>query len=155
MQEQEAIIADIEPLVKSAGLELVEFNLSQHRGSTQARAMVYSPNGTGTDECAAAYRLIYPRLQVLLGTEDVYLEVSSPGIDRTLKSAREYSIFSGRGIRVLLLNETEWIRGRILSVNDNKLVLRTVGDKNSDRGDMTIGLDSIVKARLDSTQEGD
>lgn len=149
MQEQEAIFADIEPLLKSVGLELIEFGLSRRHGATEARAMVYAPTGTGTNECTKAYRLIYPRLQVMLGVEDVYLEVSSPGIDRLIRSTREYGIFAGKGLRVLLVNETEWISGRIESVSGKSLVL------SRPEGSISIDFDAVAKARLDSTQEGD
>jgi ribosome maturation factor RimP len=149
MQEQEAIFADIEPLLKSVGLELIEFGLSRRHGATEARAMVYSPAGTGTNECTKAYRLIYPRLQVMLGVEDVYLEVSSPGIDRLIRSTREYGIFVGKGLRVLLVNETEWLSGRIESVSGKSLVL------SRPEGSISIDFDAVAKARLDSTQEGD
>lgn len=149
MQEQETIVADVEPLLKAAGLELVELSLNRRHGSVDVRVVVYSASGTGTNECSKAHRLIYPRLQVLFGVEDPYLEVSSPGIDRMIRSTREYALFVGKGLRILLLNESEWIRGKILSVADGKLSLAT------EKGTEVFDLSAVVKARLDSTQEGD
>jgi ribosome maturation factor RimP len=149
MQDQETIVADVEPLLKAAGLELVELAMSRRRDSVSVKAVVYSAAGTGTDECSKAHRIIYPRLQVLFGIEDPYLEVSSPGIDRTIRSPREYALFAGKGLRILLLNESEWIRGKIVSVSDGKLSLAT------GKGTEVFDLSAVVKARLDSTQEGD
>jgi len=149
MQEQETIIADVEPLLKAAGISLVELSLSRGRGEFRARAVVYAPAGTGTAECAKAHRIIYPRLQVLLKTEDPFLEVASPGIDRALKSARECALFVGKGVKLLLEHESEWIRGRLDGVDGKRLSLTTK------EGPVTIEFDAVAKARLDSTQEGD
>jgi len=149
MQEQEALIADLEPLLAGAGLTLVELSLSRHRGSVQVRAVVYAAGGTGTAECAAAHRLIYPRLQLLLGVQDPFLEVASPGIDRAIRSPREWDIFKGRSARVLLGGRGEWVRGRIVSALSGSVTLATPN------GERSILLADIAKARLDSSQEGD
>lgn len=149
MQERENIEAEIEGLLKEAGLGLVEFGLSRKAGAVNARLVVYSPAGTGTRECSIAHRLIYPRLQVIFGIEDPWLEVSSPGIDRIIKSPREYQVFAGKGLKILLVDETEWIRGKILSVTEKDLSLET------DKGTEVFDLSAVAKARLDSTQEGD
>jgi ribosome maturation factor RimP len=149
MQEQEALIADLEPLLAGAGLTLVELSLSRHRGSVQVRAVVYAAAGTGTAECSAAHRLIYPRLQILLGLEDPFLEVASPGIDRSIRSPREWSVFKGKGVRVLLKESVEWIRGRILAAESGGVTIAT------STGDMKLAFVDIAKARLDSSQEGD
>ena len=149
MQEQETIGAEIEQLLRTAGLSLVEFSVGKRGNSVSAKAVVYSPEGTGTDECSAAHRLIYPRLQLHYGVEDPYLEVSSPGIDRIIHSPREYSVFAGKGVKILPANETEWIRGRIVSATETELVLET------NKGKEVFDLSAVAKARLDSTQEGD
>ena len=149
MQEQEALIADLEPLLTGAGLTLVELSVSRHRGSLQVRAVVYAPSGTGTAECSTAHRLILPRVQLLLGVEDPILEVASPGIDRALKSPREWAVFTGRSAKVLLSSGGDWIKGRIVSAEAGSVRLSTAdGDKN-------IAFTDIAKARLDSSQEGD
>jgi ribosome maturation factor RimP len=149
MQEHEEIVREFETLLEGAGLALVEFSLTTRRGAANARAIVYSPKGTGTAECAKAHRLIYPRLQVLLGIEDPDLEVSSPGIDRTLRSAREYALFVGKGLRIMLVNESEWILGKLVSASEKEISLVT------DKGTEVFDLAAVAKARLDSTQEGD
>lgn len=149
MQEPANIETEIEELLKAAGLALVEFSLSRKGGGVSAKAIVFSPKGTGTAECSAASRIIYPRLQAVFGVEDPYIEVSSPGIDRMIKTRKEYEVFQGKGLKVLLENETEWIRGKILSSTDKELRLET------DKGTEVLDLAAVAKARLDSTQEGD
>jgi ribosome maturation factor RimP len=149
MQEDDMLLAELEPQLAGLGLDLVELTTSRHRGSVRVRAVVHASGGTGTAECAKAHRLIYPRIQVLLGTEDPHLEVASPGIDRVIRASREWRIFSGKGARVLLKEGGGWVRGRIASSGPDRVVLAC------DDGERTIELVSVVKARLDSSQEGE
>jgi Uncharacterized protein conserved in bacteria len=149
MQESNTLLAELEPLLSEAGLKLVDLGVSRHRGSAQVKMVVYSPRGTGTNECALAYRIAYPKVQALLAHPEPVLEVSSPGIDRALRSEREWEIFKGKGVRVLPRGETEWIRGRNEGAADGSVGIAVGGERR------TFMLDDLAKARLDSTQEGD
>jgi ribosome maturation factor RimP len=149
MQESDALFAKLEPLLAGAGLVLVDLAVSRHRGSAQVRMTVYSPKGTGTNECAKAHRIAYPEAQAFLAHPDPSLEVASPGIDRVLRSAREWSIFRGKGVSVLLRGEQEWLRGRIDEVDGGTVRLA------SPAGPRVIELEAVSKAKLDSSWEGD
>lgn len=152
MNDGDALTAELRSNLERSSLKLVEFSVSRHRGSIMARATIYAPGGTGTEDCAKAHRIIYPRLQALYGP-DVGLEVMSPGIDRVLKSAAECKFFEGKWLRVLLKSGENtsgvWITGRIEHATDEGVVLAT------DTGERTLRFDEIVKARLDSTREGE
>jgi len=149
MQESDRMFAELEPLLAGAGLTLVDISASRRGSSATVRATVYRPEGTGTDECAAAHRLAYPRIQLLLGTEDVSLEVASPGIDRALRTAREWRVFAGRRVKVLLKAGGDWISGRIKGSDERGVVIERVD------GELSIELAAVAKARLDSSREGD
>jgi|WetSurMetagenome_2_1015567.scaffolds.fasta_scaffold588656_2 ribosome maturation factor RimP len=149
MQESDTLFAKLEPLLSKAGLILVDLAVSRRRGSAQVRMTVYSPEGTGTNECAKAHRIAYPEAQAVLGDPDPSLEVASPGIDRVLRSAREWAIFRGKGVSVLLRGGEERIRGRIEAVDGQSVRLACA------EGPRVIGLEAVAKARLDSSQEGD
>ncbi len=149
MQESDRLFAELEPLLAGAGLTLVELSSKRRGAGAAARITVYSPTGTGTKECSVAHRLAYPRLQLLLGTEDVALEVASPGIDRALRSPREWSIFAGKAVRFQLEEGGEWARGRIVRVEGGRAFLADA------EGERAIDIGAVAKARLDSTQEGD
>jgi ribosome maturation factor RimP len=149
MQESDTLFAKLEPLLSEAGLSLIDLQLSRKGGSATVRMTVYSPRGTGTDECAKAHRIAYPEALAFLAPAEPSLEVSSPGIDRVLRSPREWEIFKGRDARVLLRDETEWIRGRIVGVDGGSVSLACKD------GTRVIGLEAVSKARLDSSREGD
>jgi ribosome maturation factor RimP len=149
MAESEKLFVELEPLLTEAGLNLVDLSVNRRGGSVQVRATIYSPMGTGIDECAKAHRIAYPRIIEILAHPEPSLEVASPGIDRVLRSAREWSIFKGKGVRVLLRGEQEWLRGRIKGLDGGSVLL------DLPTGPRAVGLEAISKARLDSSGEGD
>jgi ribosome maturation factor RimP len=146
-RKEDKLFGEIEALVTSLGYGLVEFQVSRHRGSVQARAVIYREGGTGTKECSAAHKLIYPRLQVLLENPDPSLEVASPGVDRILKDPEEFGLFLGRGIRVWTKDASDWAKGRIESFDGVSVAVRD-GERLAE-----IPVESVVKARLDYSQE--
>jgi ribosome maturation factor RimP len=147
MTESEKLYNDIATLLTGIGLDLVDLGVSRHKGSTQVRAVVYSANGTGIDECSKAHKRIAARLETVLADTDFSLETASPGIDRTISSDREYSIFAGRGIR-LFLDDEDVVAGRIVSADAAGVLVSTPD------GDHQIAFERIRKAKLDYSQEG-
>jgi ribosome maturation factor RimP len=103
--------------------------------------------GVGIDDCAEVSRLLLPRLQTIEGLLDVSLEVSSPGIERTIRSAAEYELFLGRGVKILSGTDTEWFSGIIDRVEAGALWLKKGKER---RG---FALAEIRKARLDYSVE--
>jgi ribosome maturation factor RimP len=145
---EEAVFESVSELLKGIGFELVEMSISRHRGTSQARAVIYSAEGVGIDECAKVHRLIHPRLQVLLEDADIQLEVSSPGTERWLKSPREYEIFSGRGVRAYLRSESAWLGGVLRGLEEGLVVIEARG-----RDRVRIRMEDIAKMRLDHSEE--
>jgi len=149
MQEREALNDDIEKTLSAEGLDLLEFRLSRHRGSVQVSAVVKGPAGTGTGECAKAHRLIERRLAEAHDIVDPHIEVSSPGIDRLLKTPRDFAAFEGSRIRFIRAGETEWERGLLRGVAEETVCIDTV------EGELVVPFAGLFKARLDSTMEGE
>ena len=139
----------IEAILGNAGLHLLEFSLSRHKGSIKVKAVVYSPSGTGTDECAKAHRLILPQIQLAYDAQNPEIEISSPGIDRIIKSEKEWKAFVGKAVRILLHDREEWAEGKLMSYSDGKI------EFSSREGSATIDISSIAKARLDSSHKGE
>jgi ribosome maturation factor RimP len=133
---------EIEPLLNGMGFHIVELVIGRLKGATRVGLVVYRASGVGIEECAEISRLIFPRLQIMEGMEEVSLEVSSPGIERTLKSTVEYGIFLGRGVRILAAGETEWIGGAIEKTDTEGVTLITDGRPRR------FPFSSIRKARL-------
>jgi len=140
---------EIDSILHAAGLDLLEFAVSRHKGKTHVKAVIYRKEGTGTEECARAYRLILPRLQMGLGVQDPYLEVYSPGIDRVIRTAREWKAFAGRQVMVMTEDLHEWRTGRLVDYADGIVIMAMGGNE------VRIPVASILKAKLDSLHEGE
>jgi ribosome maturation factor RimP len=91
----EAIVAnEIRPL----GLELFEIKLGGSKGRPVVDVRVEREDGqqVTVENCAAASRAIEARLDADdFGGKRYVLEVSSPGIERPLRNARDWRRFSG------------------------------------------------------------
>jgi ribosome maturation factor RimP len=149
MAEDREVEDKIGSVLEKAGLFLLEFGLSRHRGGLKVKAVIYSPQGTGTEECTKAYRLILPQIQTLLGVQDPDMEISSPGIDRMLRSEREWKAFAGKAVKLFLKGSTEWVAGRLLSYSEGKIEFQQGAER------AVIDISSIAKARLDSMPKGE
>jgi ribosome maturation factor RimP len=125
----------------------VEISVGRRKGSTFVSLVIYRKEGVGVEECADVSSLVFPRMETIEELGDVSLEVSSPGIERTIRSPGEYLIFVGRGVRVLAAENTEWFSGIIEGVEGDSLRLR----KGKER--FRFALSAIRKARLDHTVE--
>jgi ribosome maturation factor RimP len=140
----EQLRKEVEPIVAGMGFFLVELRHNRSKNQNHITLVVYRPDGVGVDDCAAISKNLYPRLELIQGLENLRFQVSSPGLDRVMKSEREYSIFAGRAIRVMLHGQGEWIRGKIESVQEGVLSLDEDGTMRK------IKTADIRKAKLDS-----
>jgi ribosome maturation factor RimP len=136
--------SEVVPIVTGMGFSLVELRHSRSKNQNHVILVVYRPEGVGVNECAAISKNLYPRLELIEGLENLQLQVSSPGLDRVLKSEEEYEIFLGRDVKVMLHGENEWLRGKIASVEEGKLNLHAGEEIQS------IRMNEIRKAKLDS-----
>jgi len=138
----------LEPLVRGLGMSLIELNVFRMKarggksGGVQVRAIVYRDGVTGIEDCSKAHRTIMPRLELAFPGQDVYLEVSSPGIDRLIKDGSEFIYYIGRGINCYRTDISDWSAGILLAADDKKIKLMGEG------GEVTLPYEIIAKARL-------
>ncbi len=97
------------PLLEKAGVELVELQVKQHRSSVDIEFMADLPEGgINIEQCAELNRAIVEALDAdgFLG-EDYTLEFSSPGLDRPLKTAKDFGRYIGAEIKFYLTQRVE------------------------------------------------
>ena len=135
---------EVEPIVSGMGFSLVELRHSRSKNQNHIILVVYRPDGVGVEDCAAISKNLYPRFELIEGLENLQLQVSSPGLDRVIKSTAEYSIFRGRAVKVMLREQSEWIRGTIEGAEAGVLLLNRDGRMEK------IRMEEIRKAKLDS-----
>ena len=100
---EQKLLAIIEPVVRSEGLFLLEIELAGDGSGRTLRIYVDGAQGVSLDDCVNISRQVGDILDVEDTIPQRYrLEVSSPGLDRKLKYAREFEIFAGRKARLLI-----------------------------------------------------
>jgi len=92
-----------EPAVRDAGLELLDVEIIHQGKRTVLRVTIYRPEGVTLDDCVTIEKILSPQLDELDPIPGSYnLEVSSPGLERTLRRDKEFAIFKGRLCQVNL-----------------------------------------------------
>ena len=124
------------------GFSLVELNIMRRAGGAQVAAVIAGQGDVGIEDCAAVHQVLEARLEALLGTQDLQMQVSSPGITRTLKHAGEFSCFEGRDARVWHIPQGAWVEGRIVSATDKAVILDAKGEQKE------LPFSEISKAKL-------
>jgi ribosome maturation factor RimP len=138
----------LEPVARGMGLSLVELTVSRHKGGRiQVRAVVYKKGIVGIDDCSAFHRASIPRLELAFPGQDLYIEVSSPGIDRLIKDGSEFAYYAGKRVRCYRTDISDWSAGILESSDEAGIILE------GKEGKICIPYDLIAKAKLDSTDQ--
>lgn len=137
---------DCAPLVEGLGYKLIDLKILASSNITKISAIVATANpleNMGVNDCAKVHRVLLPRLEALLGTEDTSMELTSPGIEHNIKNAAEFSVFIGREVRVWDKTVTDWVAGKILSADEKSVTLETENGENK-----TVSFENIAKAKF-------
>lgn len=146
--------ADCSPLVTGLGYILVDLKVVPQNGSIKVTAVITKPAGdsgtVGVNDCARVHRALLPRLEAVLDSQDIYMEVASPGMERLIKNPAEFALFVGRYVRVWDSQITDWVAGKIISSDDQSITLELVGDGVTEEPAQvsTIPYQRISKAKL-------
>lgn len=146
-RKDDALQSELRELVEAAGMFLLEYALSRHRGSVQLKVVLYRETVLGLEDCSRVHRVLQTRLETEYPDLEVYLEVSSPGIDRLIKDASEFLLYRGRGVRCYSTEKSDWVAGIVVDADSEKLVLRTK------EASVELPYSTIAKARLDYSLE--
>jgi len=89
------------PIAGTQGLELVDVEFRREARGWVLRVYLDSPRGIGVADCQAVSERLGDRLDAEGLIEHPYaLEVSSPGLDRPLRAAVDFTRFAGRRARI-------------------------------------------------------
>lgn len=126
-------LEDVKPLIEAKirelGFELFDMRFFRAGSRSVLRVVVDSPNGVKIADCA----FISNELSDLLDAEDFSssnpynLEVSSPGIDRPLKTEKDYNRIRGRDVRVhctVGVDGKKTIEGEVVSCENGILTIK-------------------------------
>jgi len=128
----------VNPELSMMGFELIDLEFA----GKSLRLTIDKPGGVTLDDCVSVNRRVSMLLDAQDPIEGAYrLEVSSPGLNRKLKAAREFEHFSGRNVKVQTGEGI--IRGTIKALKGDHVILYVDG------AEVSVGLNDIIKANLD------
>lgn len=134
--------SDIKKMVESVGLSLYDTAIVNENENTIFRVSVTAPGGVSLDQCANLSHLISPLLDITSPVSGEYrLEVSSPGIERRLKTLDHFIQSVGEKVSVSTIDKTK-IEGELVAVQNEEITIKT-----KDEGDKTIPFRTISKAK--------
>jgi ribosome maturation factor RimP len=91
----------LEPVLVRDGYELVEVEWVRGGGRFTLRVYIDKPGGVNIDDCQLVSRTVEPILDVEDFIEPAYdLEVSSPGLDRPLRTPEHFARYAGQRVHV-------------------------------------------------------
>ena len=137
----------IAPVVEAMGYTIVELTSARVSEDLHIHLIIHSAEGIGIDDCTKVHRTIQKRIETFNEDRYFYLEVSSPGITRNFKSANEFAVFKGKFARILIENESEWIKGIIGNSSRTEVEIQISGEMKK------IPYSEIKKAKLDFSGE--
>ena len=128
-------------------LQLVELRITK-QNDVKVSVVISSKNPSqdiGVADCSKAHHALIPVLIALLGCseDNLYMEVSSPGLERNIKNAAEFAFFTGKTVKVFSKDENNWILGTVFSSDNTALVMECEGGEKR-----TFAYENITKAKV-------
>ena len=133
--------SDIKNVVESMDLSLYDIMTVSEGGDTIYRILINSKDGISLDKCAEVTRTLNPLLDVTPPVKGDYrLEVSSPGIERKIKTLKHFKASIGEKVKIVLISN-EVIQGPLVKVEGN---LITIDDEQIN--EQSVPFDEIIRA---------
>lgn len=134
------------PVLEAAQIEFIDMELKGRTGSQLLRVFVDTETGITLDQCVALSR----EISDILDTHDLIagryrLEVSSPGLDRPLKTIRDFKKNLGRQVKIFYRDvqaEERSLNGTLAAIDDNCVVVR------QDDQPVKIDISQILNAKI-------
>ena len=144
---EEKVQAFAETLLPSMGLELVEVQFRLEGHGWVLRLFIDGKEGITVDHCSQVSREVGDFLDVENLIDHAYhLEVSSPGLERSLRSMKDFQTYLGRKAKLKLREDVEGQRVLIgvISQAEGEIVELVLDDGAK----CQVAFEQIRKARL-------
>ncbi len=116
-------------IAQKLGCELVEISLDKENTGKYLRIYIDREDGMDLDGCERFHRMVQPLLE---DYDYDFLEVSSPGIDRPLKTDRDYDRALGSEVEVHFFRALDGLKevgGILVDYDGESLTLEVNGDR--------------------------
>jgi len=139
---EDPVFQDLDQFFRELGHNLVDLGLRTKNGTTSVHIVVHSPAGLGIADLSKAHRLLIPRLETLLQTEDLSIELGTPGLERNLKYKKELGLYLGKKAKLYLNGAPDWEEGILAAFEGGFVTFETKA------GSRPVAVDQIHKAKL-------
>ena len=131
------------------GVELVDVELVKEPAGRYLRFYVDRPDGITLNELETYHRRIQPLVE---NVEYDFMEVSSPGADRPLKTEKDFEKAEGLEVELKTyrpVNGAKQFRGELVGLRDGKILIESAGETLSfEKKDV-----AIVRPLIEFTEE--
>jgi ribosome maturation factor RimP len=117
------------PDISRAGCTLVEIKIKGNASRPLIQVFIDRDGGVTVDDCSRVSRILAAVLDTHFSEIPQYrLEVSSPGLDRPLRTESDFKKNTGRSVKIHTNEEAggQWIEGEIVMADSEKVVIRSV-----------------------------
>ncbi len=134
----------LEKPLEAEGCEIADLVLSRYKSEATVKVFIYSDRGATLAECARISRIVGALMDgTSLFKSGYNLEVSSPGLDRPLTTARDFRHRIGETVRIQYVDQKRKSGPmEIVAANDDTVEFEDVD------GRITIALSDIVQAKI-------
>jgi ribosome maturation factor RimP len=136
----------VKPFISQEGLELVDVEYKKEGSNWYLRIFIDKPEGVQLEDCEKISKIASSALdEADIIPQQYYLEVSSPGVERPLKTEDDFIRFRGSNISLRTKTKIQGSRnfqGVLVDFEDDQIVLKTAD------GELRIPYQLIGKARL-------
>ena len=119
-------------VAEKMGVTVIDAELKKEAGKQYLRIFIDKDGGVGIDDCEAFSKAFEAEFDKLDPIKTEYtLEVSSPGLERKLKTKREFDYFNGREVDVKLFAEKDGLKefcGTLLGFDGKTAKIEYLGE---------------------------
>lgn len=145
-EEIEYLVSDWVREIVTPPVELVDVEYVKEGNDWVLRVFLDKPDGIDVEDCRSVSLSLSDRLDAADPIPGTYsLEVSSPGLERPLKTEKDYTRFSGRLVNIKTygpLQGKKTIEGTLLGLDNGNVQVEV------DSEVLSVPLEQIAKARL-------
>ncbi len=124
---EQVISALAEPVAEGLNFELVDVEFIKEGAAWYLRIYIDKPGGISIDDCQA----VSEKMSDILDREDpieqsYYLEVSSPGLERPLKTERDFVKYKGELVEVKVFQPIDGkkiFEGQLIGLMDGRIII--------------------------------
>ncbi len=142
--------AKIRPIIEGMGYELVDVEYKKEYDGMSLIFTIDKEEGVTIDDCEKVNKAIDPVIDELNPTDDqpFTLVVSSPGLDRQLKTDRDLKRTVGKDVTVTLfskVNGKKNFEGTLISYDEKTIKVKVKDEEMTFDRDKIAGLKLVIK----------